>query len=95
LEIIKECEGIRSVKNVLKEKELEDFRRSIRELERLNINPVIIPEDWGIKKIPNLLTNFYRLKEEERQKKEMEVLKDRMFKDYIKDCKKRGEDWMK
>ena len=92
---INECGGIRNIKNVLKGKELDDFRRSLRELKALNINPVIIPDEWRIGKIPNLLTNFFELKEVERQKKEQEKFNECMLKDYIKDCKDRDVDWMK
>ena len=42
-----------------KSKELEDFRRSIRELGQIGINPVTIPDEWKIDYLPNLLDFYY------------------------------------
>lgn len=53
--------GISKVKNALHGKELEVFRRSLRELAVLGINPVTIPKEWGIEYIPNLLENYRSL----------------------------------
>lgn len=95
LKIIYECGGIRNVKDTLQGKELDDFRRSLRELEGIRINPVIIPEEWGIKYIPNLLGNYYDLQGKKRRKKELEEFMKQEAENYMKDCKKRGVDWMK
>jgi len=83
LKMVDACDGIRNVKNVLKGKELEDFRRSLRELELLGINPVTIPEELGIRTIPNLLNNFYELQD----KKNFEKWVQRMNGDFIKENK--------
>lgn len=51
--------GIAKAKAGLYDRELDDFRRSLRDLADLGINPVTIPEEWGIKYIPNLLDAYY------------------------------------
>lgn len=79
----------------LQGKELEDFRRSLRELAQLKINPVTIPSDWEIEHIPNLLGNYYAKLEEEKAQAQQEQLNQQLFDDYIKDCRKHGESWWK
>lgn len=62
--------GIFRAKTVLGKPEVrEDFRRSLRELAAIKINPVTIPEKYGIDHIPNLLDAYYRMVAEERDKK--------------------------
>ncbi len=87
LKMIVDCEGITSAKSMLQGKNLENFRRSLRELAVLRINPVTIPKEWHIEHIPNLLDNYYtRLSEERERKKDEEFLKE-----YIRSCRKKGE----
>ena len=50
--------GIATAKAGLYGRDLDDFRRSLRDLADLGINPVTIPEEWGIKYIPNLLDAY-------------------------------------
>lgn len=82
LKNIERCGGIANVKASLGEPEIrEDFRRSLRELAAIRINPVTIPEKYGINHIPNLLDAYYNKLAEERNKKreaeiEMEMLGD-------------------
>ena len=54
LTLINRCRGIAKAKETLKEDQLVDFRRSLRELDNLGINPVTIPKEWNIKYVPNL-----------------------------------------
>ncbi len=56
---INECRGISKAKAKLQDGELEEFRRTLRELAEIGINPVTIPREWGIKHIPNLLNAYY------------------------------------
>ena len=91
LEMIRNYGGISKVKDALRGKELEDFRRSLRELEKLQINPVTIPEDWGIEHIPNLLTNHYHMRAEEQKREKEEKEKEEMLREYIEDCRKKGK----
>lgn len=71
------------------DEELEEFRWSLRDLDNLRINPVTIPEEWGIAHIPNLLENYFELRAEEQRKIQEEKDNEQLLKDYIKDCKKR------
>ena len=93
LVLVRDCEGITKAKALLRGKALEELRRSLRELGRLGINPVVIPSDWGIDHIPNLLDNYYKLLEEERLVVETEKLNQQILADYIKDCRKMDNLW--
>ena len=59
LKLIDQCSGISKAKATLQGKELENFRRSLRELAEIGVNPVVIPEEWGISQIPHLLDTYY------------------------------------
>lgn len=60
LEFVNGMRGIANAKAALKNtNNLDEFNRSLRELNDLGINPVTIPKDWGIKTIPNLLGAYY------------------------------------
>lgn len=87
--LIREYGSIAKAKAILKAKELEDFRRSLRELRHLGINPVTIPESWGIEYIPSLLENYYLKLEEERKKLREEAMKQQLWEDYMKDRKRK------
>lgn len=65
LDQVRHYGGISKVKKTLQGRNLEYFRRSLRELAELGINPVTIPDEWGIEKIPNLLANYKKLCQEE------------------------------
>lgn len=95
LKMIRNHGGITEAKRVLQKKELETFRRSLRELAKLKINPVTIPDEWGIRHIPNLLDNYYLIRAEERERESEKQLNENMLRDYIRDCRKKGKSWMK
>jgi len=38
---------------------LQDFKRSLNDLDNILVNPVTIPRKWGVKYIPNLLKAYY------------------------------------
>lgn len=90
LKIINDYGGISKAKVALQGKELEDFRRSLRELAKLGINPVTIPKEWGIEYIPNLLDNYFFMHEQELKKEREERENEKMLCKYIKDCRKKG-----
>lgn len=69
LKLISEYGGIAKAKDNIDKESIEDFRKSLRELTSLNINPVVIPEEWGIEFIPNLLYAYYDLLLKERMDK--------------------------
>lgn len=94
LKLISDCEGIAKAKATLQGKRLEDFRKSLRDLTGIGINPVTIPKDWNIEHIPNLLDNYFAKKAEERAKEKEEQVNRQMLADYIKDCKIQGKSWM-
>ena len=50
--------GVFKAKSHLSGKELEEFKRSINDLEKIGINPVTIPRERGIKFLPNLLKTY-------------------------------------
>jgi hypothetical protein len=65
LELVNYYGSIANAKANLHGEQLVEFRRSIRDLEDLRINPVTIPEDKGIKHIRNLLDAYYDKMSEE------------------------------
>lgn len=76
--------GIANTKASLGEPEVrEDFRRSLRELAVIKINPVTIPEKYGISHIPNLLDAYYNKLGEERDKKRETEMKTEMIEDFF------------
>ncbi len=78
LKLIRDSGGIAKAKECVRDKGLEDFRRSLRDLANLGINPVTIPEEWGIKYIPNLLDAYYNKLEKEREEELMEQKKNQV-----------------
>jgi hypothetical protein len=59
LELVNNCRGIAKAKAELCGVDLCDFKRSLKDLDDILVNPVTIPRKWGIKYIPNLLTAYY------------------------------------
>ena len=55
LELVKEHGGIAKAKAKLNHIELNDFKKSLRDLDEILVNPVTIPRRWKIPYIPNLL----------------------------------------
>lgn len=59
LEVVSDCRGIANAKSKLHGPDLDDFKRSLKDLDDILVNPVTIPRRWGIKHIPNLLRAYY------------------------------------
>ncbi|WIW71473.1 hypothetical protein [Anaerosinus gibii] len=59
LELINECRGIAKAKSKLLGIDLQDFKRSLKDLDDILVNPVTIPREWNIDYIPNLLWAYY------------------------------------
>lgn len=57
--LVSQSRSIAKAKASLQGYELEVFKRTLRELSGLGINPVTIPREWGIKHIPNLLRVYF------------------------------------
>ena len=58
LRMINQFRGIHKVKAALQDEELKTFRRTLSDLANINVNPVTIPREWNIPRIPNLLTAY-------------------------------------
>ena len=58
LELIKKYQGIANAKSKLYGPDLDDFKRSIKDLNSIGVNPVTIPRRWNIAHIPNLLRAY-------------------------------------
>lgn len=58
LELINDCRGVAKAKTKLRGPELDDFRRSLKDLNKILVNPVTIPRRWNIGYIPNLLRTY-------------------------------------
>ena len=59
LKLIREKGGIANAKAGMCGNDLEEFCRSLRDLRKLRINPVLIPDEWGIDHIQNLFDAYY------------------------------------
>ena len=59
LQIVNQCRSLAKAKASCQGYELAVFKRTLNELSSLNINPVTIPKEWGIKHIPNLLHTYF------------------------------------
>lgn len=46
---------------MLQGEELAAFRRTLNDLDEININPVTIPREWNIPRIPNLLYTYDKI----------------------------------
>lgn len=59
LNFVSQCRSLAKAKKAYQGSSLEAFKRTLKELSTLNINPVTIPKEWGIRHIPNLLYTYY------------------------------------
>ncbi len=63
LDAVNQCRGVSKAKKAIEQsptasKDIRKFNDSLRELNKLGINPVTIPVSWGINHLPNLLESF-------------------------------------
>jgi hypothetical protein len=72
LRLVNYCRSIAKAKNAFKDDELKNFKKTLKDLSSLNINPVTIPKWWGIKHIPNLLYAYSDKSQEETSRKKGE-----------------------
>lgn len=75
LKLVSTHRGIPKAKAHLSEQDLVEFKRSVRDLGEMGVNPITIPREWKIKHLPNLLTAY--LEERERQEQCFAHLHDR------------------
>ncbi len=88
LKRINQFRGIYKVRAALQGDELEILRRTLRDLSEINVNPVTIPREWNITRIPNLLDAYDRRVEEELYKRQQEEMSHQILKDYLKNGNK-------
>ena len=55
LQRVSQCRSLASAKASYQGSDLAAFKRTLKDLSDIGINPVTIPRDWGIKHIPNLM----------------------------------------
>lgn len=58
LELINDCHGVAKAKTKLHGPDLDDFEQSLKDLNKIWVNPVTIPHRWNIGHIPNLLRAY-------------------------------------
>ena len=59
LQEVSQCRSLAKAKAQHQGTDLAAFKRTVKDLADIGINPVTIPREWGIKHIPNLLHTFY------------------------------------
>ena len=55
---VSQCRSLAEAKAKHQGDDLRDFKRTVKDLADIGINPVTIPREWGFKHIPNLLHTF-------------------------------------
>ena len=58
LHTVSRCRSVHKAKELCPKVEVEAFTRTLNELSVIGINPVTIPQVWGIKQITNLLVGY-------------------------------------
>lgn len=71
LYLVNRCRSLAKAKATYKGNDLNAFKRTLKDLYSLNINPVTIPKHWGIKYIPNLLQAYHNKLDQENHNKEI------------------------
>jgi len=72
LKQVKHSRSVSKAKELCPINELSTFKRTLNELMSMGINPVTIPNEWGINHIPNLLTTYFYKVSDEIQENETE-----------------------
>ena len=73
LSYVNSCRGIASAKSKIEGTHLEEFKRSLKQLRNMGINPVTIPREWGISHIKNLFDAYLERVDYERMQEELVV----------------------
>ncbi len=90
LESVNHCRSLAKAKTAYQGEELSAFKRTLKDLSSLNINPVTIPREWGIKHIPNLLYAYFDKANEERNLKDIERNCEECLKEILANKKERA-----
>jgi hypothetical protein len=83
LEQVNECRGIAKAKAKLRGVDLSEFKRSLKDLDAILVNPVTIPREWKIDHIPNPLRAYYDNIAEERLVFNNERLFEKFLSEYV------------
>lgn len=78
LQVVNQCRSVAKAKELYQGAELTAFKRTLKELSSMGINPVTIPKEWGIKHIPNLLYVYFDKVQADRQHEEMKAMFDKL-----------------
>jgi len=70
---VNRCRSIARAKSLHYGNDLDTFKRSLKDLSDIGINPVTIPREWGIKRIWNLLEQYHSYCTEEQLSKKMQI----------------------
>lgn len=89
LQLVNQCRSLAKAKTAYQGEDLKAFKRTIKDLSELNINPVTIPKEWDINYIPNLLYTYFDKVQEEKYLKEMTGFSAEHLNDLLKNHKKR------
>lgn len=68
LQMVNRFRSIEKAKENCQDSQLRAFHQTLMDLSDMNINPVTIPKEWGIRHIPNLLYSYF-----EQAQKEAEI----------------------
>jgi hypothetical protein len=82
LEDTSSYKGIANTKSKLSGKDLKEYKRSLKDLDSILVNPVTIPRGWDIEHIPHPLRAFRFCTAEEHLLPENELLLIDLFKEY-------------
>lgn len=93
LKLVSQCRSFAMAKTAYQGEDLKAFKRTISDLACLNINPVTIPREWGIRHIPNLLRTYFDKAQEERAMAEMKDFSAGIFKEFYSRRKKKRENF--
>jgi len=68
LVFVNQCRSVAKAKAYYQGDALDIFKKTLKDLSALGINPVTIPKEWGIKHIPNLLNTYFNKVDDDRLK---------------------------
>jgi len=83
LKQVKHSRSVSKAKELCPVNELSTFKRTLNELMSMGINPVTIPNEWGINHIPNLFTKYFDKVSDEIQENETENFLDIAALEYV------------
>ena len=83
LEFINERRGIVKAKAKLHGEKVDEFKRSLHDLDNIMVNPVTIPREWGIEHITNPFRAYYNNRAEVELVPSIELLFEKLLAEYL------------